>query len=312
MVAHYFRLFVNRRAYTLQSNRPHPKTGHHYYYRPTDKATGQGLSLTSDTLRRHLEGEITIGLYAINPVNQCSKWLAIDADYPDALADLIRFGFCLKQDGVDSALEQSNRGGHLWIFMAEPLPARDCRIYVCDLALRLSIPIKVGRQREGIEIFPKHNTLKPGRYGNAIRGPLGIHRGVAQRFWFYGAAENIEAQMRYLNSLSKLTREHLARLIAGKAIPPQLAPPEPNAESEMRRHSGGQGFRILDHISTPLRTVGHNNVTRCPSCAEDGHDRSGDNLSISIEDPRKYICWAGCTSDMIRAAVGWSPRNSSA
>jgi hypothetical protein len=50
--------------------------------------------------------------------------------------------------------------------------------------------------------------------------------------------------------------------------------------------------------------VGHNNITRCPSCAEEGHDRSGDNLSISIEDPRKYICWAGCTRDMIRAAVG--------
>jgi hypothetical protein len=66
----------------------------------------------------------------------------------------------------------------------------------------------------------------------------------------------------------------------------------------------GPEFRILDHIHTKLRTVGHNNITRCPSCAEEGHDRSGDNLSISIEDPRKYICWAGCTRDMIRAAVG--------
>jgi hypothetical protein len=45
-------------------------------------------------------------------------------------------------------------------------------------------------------------------------------------------------------------------------------------------------------------------VTRCPSCGEEGRDRSGDNLSISIEDPHKYICWAGCTRDMIRAAVG--------
>src|SRR5208337_2544039 len=51
-------------------------------------------------------------------------------------------------------------------------------------------------------------------------------------------------------------------------------------------------------------TVGHNNITRCPSCAEEGHDRSGDNLSILIEDPRKDICWAGCTRDTIRAAVG--------
>jgi hypothetical protein len=311
-VADYFRLFVNRRAYTRQSNRPHPESGRHYYYRPTDKATGQGLSLTPDTIRRHLEGEITIGLYAINPATQRCKWVAIDGDNKDALADLIKLGYYLKQDGVDSALEKSNRGGHLWIFMAEPLLARDCRIYIYGLALRLGVPVKGGRQREGIEIFPKHDALKPGRYGNAIRGPLGIHRGAAQRFWFYGADEDIEPQMRYLNSLSKLTREHLARLIAGKAMPPQLAPPGPESELKMTRHSGGQGFQILDHITTPLRIVGHNNVTRCPSCAEDGHDRSGDNLSISIEDPRKYICWAGCTSDMIRAAVGWTPRHPSA
>jgi hypothetical protein len=312
VVAAYFRLFVNRRAYTLQSNRPHPQTGHHYYYRPTNKPTGQGLSLTSGTIRRHLEGEITIGLYAINPATQRCKWVAIDGDDNDALADLIKLGYYLKQDGVESALEKSNRGGHLWIFMAEPLLARDCRIYVCNLALRLGIRVKAGRQREGIEIFPKHDALKPGRYGNAIRGPLGIHRGAAQRFWFYGAAEDIEAQMRYLNSLFKLTREHLAQLTAGKAMPPQLTLAEPRADPEMTRPVGGREFRILDHIGTPLRTVGHNNVTRCPSCAEDGHDRSGDNLSISIEDPRKYICWAGCTSDMIRAAVRSSPRNSSA
>ncbi len=303
----YFRLFVNRRAYTLQSNRPHPESARHYYYRPKDKKTGQGLSLTPDAIRRHLEGEITIGLYAINPATQRCKWVAIDADYRDALADLIKIGDCLKQDGVDSALEQSRRGGHLWIFMAEPLLARDCRIYVCGLALRLGIPVKGGKQREGIEVFPKHDTLKPGRYGNAIRGPLGIHRGAGRRFWFDGADEDLEKQMCYLNSLPKMTGDQLARLIAGKAIPPQLAAPEPKAEPEMRSRVCKQEFRILDHINTKLRTVGHNNVTRCPSCAEDGHDRSGDNLSISIEDPRKYICWAGCTKDMIRAAVG-SPR----
>jgi hypothetical protein len=305
VVAGYFHLFVNRRAYTLQSSRPHPRSGKHYYYRPTNKKTGQGLGLTLDTIQRHLEGEITIGLYAISPLTQCSKWVAIDADYQDALADLIKLGQFLKQDRVDSALEQSNRGGHLWIFMAEPLLARDCRIYVCDLAVRLGIPVKQGRQREGIEIFPKHDALKPGRYGNAIRGPLGIHRGAARRFWFDGAAQDIEAQMHYLNSLSKLTREHLTRLIAGKVVPPQLAPAGTKAELAMTRRVGGPEFRILDHISTPLHTVGHNNVTRCPSCAEEGHDRSGDNLSISIEDPRKYICWAGCTREMIRAALGY-------
>ena len=64
VVADYFRLFVNRRAYTLQSDRPHAESGRHYYFRPSDKKTGQGLSLTPDTLRGHIEspfaGERTI------------------------------------------------------------------------------------------------------------------------------------------------------------------------------------------------------------------------------------------------------------
>ena len=146
MVVDYFHLFVNRRAYTLQSKRPHPERTRHYYYRPKDKRTSQGLSLTLDTIRRHLEGEITIGLYAVNPVTQCSKWVAIDADYENSLADLHKFSVYLRRDGVESALENSRRGGHLWIFMEEPLPAQDCRIYICGLAMRLGIPVKRGRQ----------------------------------------------------------------------------------------------------------------------------------------------------------------------
>jgi hypothetical protein len=79
VVADYFHLFVNRRAYTLQSNQPRRESARHYYYRPKDKITSHGLSLTLDTIRRHLEGETTIGLYAINPATQYSKWVAIDA-----------------------------------------------------------------------------------------------------------------------------------------------------------------------------------------------------------------------------------------
>src|SRR5439155_26665696 len=89
VVQDYWRLFVNRRAYTLQSTRAHPETGRHYYFRPNDKRTGAPLELTEDTIRRHLEGEITVGLYAINPDTQRCKWLAIDADYKNALEDLL-------------------------------------------------------------------------------------------------------------------------------------------------------------------------------------------------------------------------------
>ncbi|HWH60164.1 MAG TPA: hypothetical protein VN682_21230 [Terriglobales bacterium] len=302
VVRHYLALFVNRGAYTLQSLRPRPGSGRHHYFRPKAKATGKGLSLTPATIRRHLEGEITIGLYAINPATQRSKWVAIDADYPGAMEDLLKLQYSLQQDKVEAALEMSKRGGHLWIFMERPALARECRIYIYDLALKLGMRIKGIGLAEGIEIFPKHDELREGEFGNAIRGPLGIHRGANRRYWFYGADYNLEKQMAYLNRLRKLSADQLRSCTSGKTMPPEFER-RPSALQRLFVPSSAHEFRILNHVGK-VRKVGRNYVTRCPSCAEAGQDRSGDNLAISIEDPRKYLCWAGCSRDMIRRAVG--------
>jgi len=101
LVKEYFDLFVNRRAYTVQSFRAHPESGRHYYYRPTQRGSGADLHLTEKTIAEHLEGKITIGLYAINPSNQCCKWVAIDADYTLAMEDLIKLQYHLTGDHVD-------------------------------------------------------------------------------------------------------------------------------------------------------------------------------------------------------------------
>jgi len=159
LISDYLRLFVNRRAYTLQSMRPHPASGRHYYFRPTDKETGAPLSLTQETIRQHLEGEITVGLYAISPSTQRCKWVAIDADYKNAMEDLLKLQYHLWQDNVEPALEMSKRGGHLWILLATPLLAKDCRIYVHDLAARLGVPVKGSGLGDGIEVFPRHNAI---------------------------------------------------------------------------------------------------------------------------------------------------------
>lgn len=79
-------------------------------------------------MRINLNGGITISLYAINPETRRSKWIAIDADFDGSLESLFQLQWELKQDGVDAALEQSRRGGQLWIFGAEPLRASECRI----------------------------------------------------------------------------------------------------------------------------------------------------------------------------------------
>ena len=101
VVEDYQRLFVNRRAYTMQSMRPHPETGRHYYFRPSNKGTDTPLMLTEGTTRQHMEGKITVGLYAINPSTQRCKWVAIDADYRNSMEDLLKLQYHLTQDGVE-------------------------------------------------------------------------------------------------------------------------------------------------------------------------------------------------------------------
>lgn len=305
VVKDYFHLFVNRRAYVVQSVRPHHESGHYYYYRPKAKGTNKPICLTQDTIRRHLEGGVTVGLYAINPTTQRCKWVAIDADYKDAMEDLLKLQFYLTQDQVSPALEMSKRGGHLWIFMQTPQLARDCRIYIYNLALRLGVPVKGVGLPEGIEVFPKQDELRKGDFGNAIRGPLGIHRGAGKRFWFYGANYTLEEQIAYLKSLRKVTAEEIGRFIEGKSMPSEatsVCRPSPAIIGNARTGSGP--FNILEHVGKP-RKVGRNYVARCPSCSEARHDRSGDNLAISINEPWKYKCWAGCTKEMIRAALGF-------
>lgn len=303
-VAAYWRLFVNRGAYTQQSFQPNPGNGRYYYFRPKTKAPGQRLRLNATTLRRHLEGAITIGLYAINPKTQRSKWVAIDADYDAAMQDLLKLQYFLREDEVDAALEMSRRGGHLWIFMQTPLLSRECRIYVHDLAQRLGIQLKGAGRADGIEIFPKHDALAAGEFGNAMRGPLGVHRATHRRYWFYGANYELDAQIAYLDRLRKLTEERLRSLIVGKALPPHFNQDSGRKHASSAFHSSRHEFHILDHVGK-VRPVGRNFVTRCPACARAGRDRSGDNLSISIDDPRKYRCWAGCRKEVIRQTLGF-------
>ncbi len=303
LVEDYFRLYVNRRAYTVQSPRPHRESGRHYYYRPKDAKGGNNLALARKTIAHHLEGKITIGLYAINPQTQRCKWVAIDADYENSLEHLIKLQWELKNDGIQAALEKSRRGGHLWILTETPLLAKDCRLYIYNLALRLKLPVKGSDLPEGIEVFPRHNSLKPEEFGNAIRGPLGVHQANKKRYFFYGADYTLQAQIGYLKGLRKLTEQQLKSLITGMTVPAELSEARHRIPSVGSYGYGRNEFRILDHIQI-RRKSGRNYWARCPSCAMHGHDRGSDNLAISVDDPRKYRCWAGCTREMIREALG--------
>ena len=296
LATEYARWFVNRRAYTRQSETAHPASGRHYYYRP--KNCGAEVHLTLRDIERHLEGQITLGLYAINPRTQRVKWMAIDADYRRALEDLLRLQYELGQSGIQAALEQSRRGGHLWIFFESPVPANQARIFVRHIAGKLSVELKGSGKTDGLELFPRQDRVEAGQFGSAIRGPLGVHRATGKRYWFYGAAYSLPAQMEYLRSLRRVTERQLAELIADIPAVGDVAP-----SLASYKVSGQSGFQILDYVEA-RRKVGRNWVTQCPACSAAGHDRAQDNLAISIAEPWKYLCWAGCTKEQIRAALG--------
>ena len=219
----FIRLFVNRLAYGVQATKPLPN-GSVPYYLARDWLTKAPKLLDVDVVRMHLNGDTTVNLFAINPETQRSKWVCIDADFDGAMQSLIELQRELKQDGIEAALEQSRRGGHLWIFCETPLLAAECRIYIYNLALRLGIPVKCGGLKDGIEVFPRQDRLEEGEYGNAIRAPLGVHRKTNLRYWFQEAAPSPETQLAYLNGLAKLTEHRLKTLIHGMSLPEVYRP----------------------------------------------------------------------------------------
>jgi len=93
--------------------------------------------LSRATLCEHLNGQITIGIYALNPRTQRSKWVAIDADYV-GLAFLAAGGSLRRLCGVDVGCCDGER---YWI-PPHKTGWKPCSAYCsassCDLDRRLS------------------------------------------------------------------------------------------------------------------------------------------------------------------------------
>jgi hypothetical protein len=312
MVDEYWKCFVNRRAYLVQRHTP-GDNGKFSYYAPKDKQTKEKLSLTRRDVELHLAGLKTISMYAIEPKQSTCKWIAIDADYDSdrVFADLAKLKYDLAEVGVQAIFEHSRRGGHLWILAAEPLPAALCRTFVYNLALRLDVPIKGHMHEvEGIEVFPRQNRLEEGYFGNAIRGPLGVHRATNKRYWFDAAPGDLASQFEMLRKVKRLTLAQLEELTYGmtpvEENDPQSQTPTPKLFVPYTSPFGDRrAFNVLEHVSV-RRTDSRNHWAQCPSCARAGRDRGRDNLAVKRAEPTKYKCWAGCTKDDIRIACGYA------
>ena len=148
--------------------------------------------LTDAVLRTHLLGQQTIGLYLLDSEDRV-RYGVLDHDdkrllptgeirEEDGLGRLQDARMRLARQGIDSALEESRRGGHLWVFAHEPVPASEMRALL-RLALDDDERERIRRGERSFEVYPKQDHRGAGM-GSAIRAPFGVHQKSGERYPF--------------------------------------------------------------------------------------------------------------------------------
>ena len=151
--------------------------------------------------------------------------MAIDADYDteQAKRDLAKLRKELLLENVYAVQEYSRRGGHLWIFCEDPLPARQCRLFIYNLALRLGVPIK----GSGFSERESRSSRSRIRLPQARSAMAFVRRWASigkndNRYWFVDIGQlTLQSQIDALCALPKLTAEQLNDLTHHLAPPPQ-------------------------------------------------------------------------------------------
>ena len=131
------------------------------------------IPLTDETIRNHLEGKQTVGIYPLLPESSC-HFLAIDLDKESWREDAAALLETSRLKGIPVALERSRsgNGAHIWIFLSQAVSARDARNLGCYLitetmSSNCSLPMSSYDR-----LFPNQDSVPKGGFGNLIALPF--------------------------------------------------------------------------------------------------------------------------------------------
>ena len=137
------------------------------------------IALSDSVIASHLRGadpsrsssaDFVAGVYPVRGDETC-WFLAVDFDGDDWSIDALAYIETCRLSLVPAALERSRsgKGGHVWIFFSQPIPARDA----CQLGATLLTETLQRRPEMGFasydRMFPSQDTLPKGGFGNAAR-----------------------------------------------------------------------------------------------------------------------------------------------
>lgn len=224
----------------------------------------------------HLKGEITLGTYLLTKDNT-ARFAVLDADTDEHFAKLVKVAGWLETEGVNSYLESSRRGGHLWFFFESEVLGREARAFLRG--------IMVVHNLADIEMYPKQDELKDGP-GSLIRLPFGIHRKTGKRYGFINPDGS---------SIAPSLREQFGQLLHPRTVDRALIEKYkieiPIPERRIRpEYQNIRNAPIADIIGryVPLKETASGFVGKCPF-HEDEHDSFGINLKGNY-----WHCFAGC------------------
>jgi hypothetical protein len=128
--------------------------------------------LNVDHLLAHLRGESTLGAYLLDQESR-ARFLVLDADDAQSWQQLGHLASALVDEDVQAYLEESRRGGHLWLFLAGAVAGQEVRAFGKELLAAHRI--------EGVELYPKQDQIADGP-GSLIRMLFGVHRLTGQGY----------------------------------------------------------------------------------------------------------------------------------
>ncbi len=180
------------------------------------------LPVTDEVVRHHLSGvddlgrEFVMGLYPLLADETCYV-LAVDLDGDGWQQDAGALRETCQRLTVPVALERSRsgKGGHLWLFFAEAIPASMAR----NLGSHILTETMEGRPEIGLasydRLFPNQDTLPKGGFGNLIALPLQKKpRAAGNSVFLDQQFQPYDDQWAFLSSVLKVNRaqaETLAR-----------------------------------------------------------------------------------------------------
>jgi hypothetical protein len=169
-----FRLFINRQdVYAAQQ--------------PDGSYLKRQRNISNEIVRRHLEGNTTVGVYSTEPATGQVKWICFDVDpghhsEPRMVVKKILQSLNDKLVPKNSVLLEGSRypdqSYHLWIFV-NPVNARDAYVF--------GNLIKADINEPELEVFPKQPEISADGYGNLVKLPLGLHRKYNKKSVFLDA-----------------------------------------------------------------------------------------------------------------------------